>query len=571
VSSTPRLGDLARANEVLRVFARHGFGEILAKMPLSSIPGLRQVQSRATEQGTLTAPVRLTRALSELGPTFVKLGQLLSTRADLLPPAYLDALVTLREDVPATEFAAIERVIEEDLGSPAASLFSSLEPKPFAAASIAQVHRATTHSGEAVAVKLQRPGIADVVRADMNILYALAVVAQDTLDVPGARTFPGVIRQFERAIFQELDFLNEASNAERFAREMTDVDRVRAVRVLHEMTSQRVLIMEWIDSIPLTAFGEHGHDGHAIMDTLVEATFAQVFRKGFFHADPHPGNLRLSREGELIYLDFGLMGQLGRAALEDLENLFIALVLRDHRSVAHQLYRIGAAEGRVDLREFAREVNLLFDRYHGITLENLPGKELLADLLVLAHRHSLNLPEEYAVLARASASLEGIAKVVCPDWNAVRATEPYVRELMATQSSPERVGAELLRLAAGGARTLRDLPLQVDQLLLDLERGHLKLVTEQPDLRSLERELRERSDDILTALGAASLLISGTLLALTLTLAEGESSWAWVGTAACLIGAFVVGSLVLVRRALWPLLRRLRSFRFLRRGPRRHR
>ena len=569
MTPTPRLKDLARGNEILYVFARHGFGEFVGKLPLQRIPGLRRVQARATEEGKLTAPVRLTRAFAALGPTFIKLGQLLSTRADLLSPDYLDALATLHENVPCVPFEDLKTVVEEEFDREVDKVFASIDPEPIAAASIAQVYKARTHDGLDVAVKIQRPGIEEVIRSDMSIMYVLAVLAEETLDFPGARTLPAIVRQFEQAMHQELDFGNEATNAELFTKQMISVKNVCGVTPIHALSTRRVLTMHWIDTVPLTQFADLGLEGRSIMDTLVESTFSQVFRTGFFHADPHPGNLRLAKDGCIIYLDFGLMGRLGRAAQDNLAGLFTALILRDSRSMAQQLYRIGAAEGRVELREFAREVELLFDRYHGVTLEEIPTDKLASDLLRLANRHTLHMPEEYAVLARAAATLDGIAQSICPEWNAAKATEPYVQELLAVHGDPSKVGMELMKLAVSGAQTLRDLPMQLDQLLLDLERGQLKIIVEQPNLRRLEDEVRTAADSVVLGLGSTAFLIAAAVLWLVVPPIPDpliHAAVTWSALVICLIVGFSMGWAIVARRALPPIVRRLRLFRWFRRA-----
>lgn len=542
--------DIDRLGEILGVLGRHGFGQALSALP--RIPGLRATRP-AAGTSDLPAPRRLVQAMEELGPTFIKLGQMLSTRSDLLSDEFVTAFARLQDEVPPFPGAEAIAVIEAELGASVADLFEQLDPEPIASASMAQVHRGRLRDGRLVAVKVQRPGIERTLRADVNILYALTELLEGQLDL-GIYRPQQIVRAFDRAVALECDFLNEASHAELFAEAVASVPGVVVPKVHRQLSSRRVLTLDWVDGVKLSRIHETDVDPGAIMDRLVAATYEQLFVRSIFHADPHPGNLVVTPEGDLAYLDFGLMGRVTPEMRDTLEQLFVGVIFRDAEGLARTLYRAGAAEGRVELRKLSAQVEELLERYGGTRLAEQDTSAIALELMALAREHRLALPEEFAVLARAQVTLDGISRELVPGWNIEEAVKPYAARLARERLDPDRVGGDALRSAVAAATLLRDLPGQLDQLLLDLERGQFQLTAETPAVDRLTATLDRLARSVVFSIGISAFLLSASILVgVLVSSAEPDGFGLFDLTLAFGVVASLLAATSLVTALLWSL------------------
>ena len=324
--------DIGRAREILTVLARHGFGGIVSSLPLHRIPGLRNPEGLDSEgPKKIPARERLVSAFQDLGPSFVKLGQMLSTRPDVLPGDWIDAFAKLQDQVAPFPGDLARAQVEDALGAPVEEIFEEFSREPVASASIAQVHTARLSDGTRVAVKIQRPGIEKTLRSDINIMYMLGELLEGRLDL-GVYTPTKVVEAFDRAISLEIDFLNEAANGQAFAKALDGMEGVYVPKVHRTLTARTVLTMEWIDGHKLSDIDKSGAQRELIMDRLVEATYCQIFQHGIFHADPHPGNLVVNDESVLTFLDFGLMGRITPEMRAPLEGLLVGIIFRNGSS-----------------------------------------------------------------------------------------------------------------------------------------------------------------------------------------------------------------------------------------------
>ena len=496
--------DLGRIRRIAAVLARYGFGELLDSVGSSATPELQ-------ETGTPWA-VRLRQVLVELGPTFVKMGQVLSVRPDILPTELLVEFQKLQDEVPPVPWEEARAVLEAELGQPTGEVFEQIDEEPIASASIAQVHLGELEDGTEVAVKVQRPGIRDVIASDLHILYSSARFMEGRLPLPGVYTPVAIVQEFEAAILQELDFLQEARSAERFRDNFRDDARVIAPRVHRTFSTSKVLVMDRIRGMAVSSLQPGDSLVEPAMTVLLEATMEQVFEHGFFHGDPHPGNLFVQPDGRLAWLDFGLCGTLTSDMRETILAIFVAMVFRDADTLAATAYRVGAMEGRIDLREFRGEMGRLMDKYHGASLSDLSQPATLLEFIQVATRFQIRLPPEYAVLARASSLVDGIARQLIPDADIVKRVEPNARRLMARQLSPEKLSSDLFKVFAQTQAGLRGLPSQMDQVLTDLERGRLEIVTRDPEAHRQRRATRLAGTQISLATCAAGMLITGAIL-----------------------------------------------------------
>ncbi len=524
--------DLGRLREITAVLAKHGFGHLLRGAGL-------EVEGESIET-KLPVGRRIRMVLTDLGPTFVKLGQVLSVRPDIVPRDVLDELEKLQDEVPPAPFEEVREALEAELGGPLDTLFQRFEEAPLASASIAQVHRAVLMDGSEVAVKVQRPGIEAKIRSDLHILYSLAKLLTGTVQIPGLYTPVGIVQEFEAAIHQELDFLQEARASARFRQNFSGDDAVTSPLVHREWSTGRVLVMELLRGRRIGALRGAGEDARAAIRQLIDASYKQVFEHGFFHGDPHPGNVLVLEDGRLGFLDFGLTGTLTAEMQDVILTLFVALVQQDPETLALTLYRAGATDGRVDLKGFKREIERLMVKYHGATLEQLGDKASLVEFIQVAARFQIKLVPEYAVLARTASILDGIARELVPDADIVEEVAPYAARLAARRLAPDRMSADVVRLLQHAQLAVRDVPIGLNQLMVDLERGNLSIRTVDPEGDVLREEIRHAGIRVALAVAGSSLAVGAALLLLPLALLPYGSIVTTLG--ALVLGAGAVGA-----------------------------
>jgi len=507
---TLQVTDLPRINEISLVLARNGFGHLLGLL------GVASVLPPATDKSTAPFARRLRQVLVDLGPTFVKLGQILAVRPDILPRDVMTEFATLQDRVAPMDAGDVRDVVEEELGQPIENVFEEFDFTPLGSASIAQVHRARVAGGPWVAVKLQRKGVDRTIRSDIGILYTLANVAEGRLALPGLHTPRAIVREFDVAISAELDFLQELRNAERMAKHFEEVSVDVAVPAVYpQWSTRRLLVMELIEGVPLhqamqeldTQSAEARRLAHAIM----EATWRQVFDHGFFHGDPHPGNLFLTPSGRLVYLDFGLVGALTGSMQDTLVDAFTSMVFRDAETLALTVHRAGATKGRVDLKAFTEELERNMTRYYGASLDDMANPTTLMEVVELCTRFHISLPPEFAVLSRAITLVESEVRTLLPGVDIVDEVKPYAQRLLARRFSPERVAHDAARLMVHAQGHFRDLPTQLNQMMLDLQSGNIQVITNDPDAGKLREEIRSAVLRLSLAF-AASTVTMGSLL-----------------------------------------------------------
>ena len=506
--------DLNRLRQIAATVARHGFGAYLERSRLKDMLGTDGVPP--AEGGPLPEPDRRTAArfrtlLTELGPTFIKFGQILSTRPDLLPAHWIEELEGLQDDCPPSPFPEIRDVIEEGLGHPLAELFAWVEEAPLASASIAQVHRARTHAGEDVVIKVQHPRIQENIDSDLALLHYLAKVLEAVVEEVGVYTPSDVIAEFDRTVHEELDFSNEARNARAMRDAAVGRDFIVIPKVFGDLTCSTVLTLERVEGRHLSdvANAPDGLDLEAIARNLIEASFRQLFEDGLFHGDPHPGNILVLPGNRIALLDFGLVGRLSRQQQEALVTLIVAVALRDPESVARMLNRIGMPDAHGPIGEFKEEIRGLLDRYLGLKLDEIQTTTLARDLLDLAVRHKIKVPKEYAVLGKAAMTIEGIVRRIYPKLDILEVGMPYAKELLLARFNPSDTSGLLMKSLLKFQGLAEDVPGQLSQILLDLESGKFRVHVQPEAIDRLGAHLRSVGVTLFLGLLAASLAGAG--------------------------------------------------------------
>jgi ubiquinone biosynthesis protein len=513
--------DIRRTRQIIGVLVRYGFGEVVEAFA-HELP-FRRVFRRGegAEAERLSTGERLRLALQELGPTFVKLGQLLSTRPDLLPPDIQRELTRLQDEVPPVSLAQVRAVVEKELGAPLERLFREFSPEPAAAASVAQVHRAQLPSGEVAAVKVVRPGIAPIIEADLGILAALVGMAEKR-SAAFARYRPlEVLEEFRRYLTRELDLTHEAATMALFAENFRDDEGIVIPRVHPALTGPSVLTMEWIDGIPLSRtdrLRERGVDLARLGRMGAAGILRQIFEFGLFHGDPHPGNVLVTPEGRLALLDFGIVGRLSDELRDQITDLLLGLVRPDAEVACRAILELGGGGEDVDEVALREDVTDLIGRYHGMPLRMLIPQRVLGDAFSVMHRHGITVPPQLALLVKVLAQVDGVGRSLDPDFSVVEEARPFVEGMVERRYSPARLLREGKRALGETRRMLRRLPGDVSEILRRLRGGRFKMEMEHTGLSRLLGEMDRVSNRLAVAVIIAAVIVGSSLI---LTISRG--------------------------------------------------
>ncbi len=503
--------DLNRLRQIAVIAGRYGFSNLLERSGVKkSVPDAKIEENQETRTHTVARRFRL--MLSDLGPTFVKLGQVMSTRGDMLPAEFIEELSALQDDVPPFGFDLVQAQVRAGLGRELEEIYSEFEVEPLAAASMAQVHRAKTMAGADVVVKVQRPDIAEQMRADLSVLHYVARLLEAVIEEVGVYTPTGIIEEFEKAIVEELDFLNEAANIRAFYRTHQNRPKIKIPKVYDELTSRTVLTMEFIPAPNLSKANLTESGKQRLAEILLEEAFKQLFEDGLFHGDPHPGNLLVLEEGPILALiDFGLVGRVTRQMQETLIQLILAIALKDSESVAKTLYRLGTPDSRTNLIAFRSDIDAILTTYLPASLKDVNAKHLLRDLLNLAMKYRIRVPREFAILSRASIAIEGILRSLYPEMPIAQIFLPYGKQLMADRFDPSQIEGSVMKTLLRLQTAASDLPVQLQQILLDLESGRFRVNIKSEQLEQMTQSLRALSVVTFSGLCACGFII-GTFI-----------------------------------------------------------
>ena len=533
---------LNRIREIVLILSKHGFHQVLETVGLARfLPLSRRFRVRSGVEGDVSPAVQLRMALEDLGPTFVKLGQMLSTRPDLIPPEFVEEFKRLRDEVPPFPFGEARRIIEEEIGATLEEAFAEVDPEPLAAASIAQVHRARLHDGSRVVLKIQRPGIERVVSQDLATLYLMAALVDRY--VPEARPFRlrEIVDEFARTLRRELDFFLEASNTERFRQNFQEFRGVVIPAVRWEFTTRRLLVLEAIEGRRAEdpeALRDMGHDTSALARTLARAFLKQVFEDGLFHGDLHAGNVLVTPDGRIAFLDFGAVGYLSEEAQECLGHLFLAMITRDYAQMADGFIRLGSADETVDLRAFQRDLRELIEPYFGRPLKDLRVGHILREASQIAVRHRVRVPPDLVLLARSILTVESLGRDLAPDFVVLEEAVPFARKLLLRRADPRRQARIAYRTLRDLSDFLRALPGQVSRILQKLLEGKLAVDFVHKGYEPLLAELDRSSNRLSFAMIVSALIIGSSLIVLA-----GRGPFVWDFPLLGILGFLVAGIL----------------------------
>jgi ubiquinone biosynthesis protein len=504
---------LGRISEIAQVAVRHGFGYFFHRNRLSDLlPGDGQP---AADQPPSERGRHLREMLDELGPTFVKFGQLLSMRPDVLPPDIIAELRGLQDDVSPFPYEQAAEVIAAELGQPIERLFLDFDPVPMAAASIGQVHRATLPNGRDVAVKVQRPGAQRQIEGDLNLMYQAARLARERVRALDFIDAEALVDEFARSIRQELDYRLEARNAETFRKNFAGHPHVQIPRVYWTYTRPRVLTLEYLDGTQLAdveMLGWTPEQRRRLAEVLAEAWMTMIFRHGFFHGDPHPANVLVFSPERIGLVDFGQAGRLTDEDVSKATGLFIDIANENIEALPKRLSELGVRYPKEREEEFTAEIRDFFYRYYGASLAEIDPQQVIREVFAVIYRMNLHLPTRFVLLDKAIATLASVGIELSPDFNVFEVATPYARSLLLSRYTPARIASRARRESINLARIAGELPYQVHDILEEVRDGKIEVGFVHKGLDEFMGKLDVAFNRLVVALIVASGLIGSSLL-----------------------------------------------------------
>jgi len=508
VSFSLRAQHIGRYREIATLLVKHGRADAI-QMP--------DPDRGPADDGTATAEDadKLVVDLEAMGPTFVKLGQLLSTRADLLPPVYLEALARLQDDVEPFDFAEVEEIVEREVGARLSNAFASFESTPMACASLGQVHRAALRDGRSVAVKVQRPGVRDRVVEDMKVIEELATFLDEHTEAGRRLGFAGMVIEFRRSLLAELDYRQEAANLRLLNSHLDRYERIIVPLPIDDYTTSLVLTMEYVEGRNVGSLGPLAQmelDGRPLADELFRAYLDQILVHGFVHADPHPGNVLLTNDGRLALIDLGMVAHVAPDLQDSLIRLLLAVSEGRGRQAADVMVALGEKLEGYDGDTFCRQIVELVTRNQAVTVGELQAGRLVGELAAIAGSCSLRPPVELTMLAKALLNLDQVAGILDPDFDPNAAIREHVAEIMRTKMLQAATPAGLLSTAMDAKEFAERLPGRVNKVMDALAEGEMRLKIEGIDEAELMRGIQKLANRVTTGLVVAALIIGAAML-----------------------------------------------------------
>lgn len=511
-----------RYRAIVTVLIEEGFGTVLDQLGMRA-PWLSGLRGRRDVGSEYTPEQRIRRTMERLGPTYAKIGQLLSVRPDVIPASYANELAKLQDEMEPFDFALARDEIERTFGQPLAELFAEFEERPAAAASIGQVHAARLHDGTRVAVKVQRPGIRDVIEADLAILRTQARRIHGRTDIGIRYDVIGLVDEFARVLHEECDYVNEATNAERLAASFSEDDTVHFPAVYWDLTSPTVLTIEWIDGIGfnrLDALDAAGANRVEAVRRGITCYYEQIFMHGFYHADPHPGNLFVMPDGRVAFTDFGRAGQLSDEARNHVADLLVAIVDKDGDQAADVLMEVSRARADVDVPGLKRDVTALINKYYDMRLNEVDAREMVVEIMSLIGQRGLTLSSEFALLLTTLATIQALGTAVDPDFHFVESVTPFARRIVEKQIEPEAVAKGIFVTFRRAMKAMQGFPDNINRAVKRVGDGELRMTIYPGGYDPLMARVEQSVDRL-----AFALVVSAFVLGFSWLLAPTELPW----------------------------------------------
>jgi ubiquinone biosynthesis protein len=506
--------DLKRLREIISVLAKYHFGNLLEQSGLKRSFKLKYSRSEELEELDDTAPERLRLVLEELGTTFIKVGQVLSTRPDLVGKDVADELAKLQDMVPPFPYDSVKIVVEKDLEGPIEEFFSEFEETPIASASIAQVHRANLLDGTEVAVKVQRLNLEEQIKKDIVLMRYLAKQADKRIKNLKYYNLPAIVDEFERVIENEMDFSQEARNLEKFRSNFDRDEQVYAPKVYRKLSSSRVLTMEYIHGVKISEILESDIeiDRTRIAEIGTESYFKMIFLNGFFHADPHPGNIFVMENNVLCFVDFGMVGHLDNDFMENLAELFIYTINYDIKGMVNQMMYMRLIDDSTNIEELKLDLLNVLDKYYSAEINDIGGMINEFSMPGIMVKHKIRLPKDFILLGRVLSMAEDLGRKLDPDFNGISLAQPLIKKVIKKKLNPLKFLEYQNQYLFEIEHLLKDLPQTMNRLLFRLESGKIKIDLQYKEMDKLTSKLETMVNRVALALIISSLIIGSSLI-----------------------------------------------------------
>ncbi len=537
---------LRRYRDIAAVLARHGFADVATRTGLSRVwRGVRKAISfgRLQEREALSFGARLRAVCEQLGPTFIKFGQVLANRPDLFPPEVIRELARLQDQVPPFPYEMVEAILAQELKRLPGDVFADIERQPLAAASIAQVHRARLVSGEEVVIKVKRPGLEKVVREDLAVLKDIAGYIEDNFDGVEHMHPRQLVDEFARTFTQEMDLRNEVRNMERFSACLADEPNVRIARTYDDLCTENLIVMAFLKGSKVTAVSDWSAfplTPKEISEIGTRLLLRSVFEFRFYHADPHPGNFMIADDGKVCLLDFGMMGYITQARMEEMLSFMVALVSHDSAMLVDSLLEAGLVPASADIRSLRRDAEVMMERFATLSIGAIKLDELIRTSVEVMYRHKVSLPTDLLMVGRALGTMEGLARQIYPQFEPLAAVQPYLVSLFVKRAlDPTQHSGQVVDVALDLLSFARTFPRELNQVVRRLKDGDLKVQVED---RNVLLAVRERSSALNRLTGA---MLAGAGVAASVWMGGSLQFPQWLSTASLTVSFLV---------ALWVVL-----------------
>jgi ubiquinone biosynthesis protein len=545
--------NLNRYRQILAVLFKYGFDDIVELLRIDQYIeiGLQMLSSKRGDRlERLSRATRVRLAIEELGPTYIKMGQILSTRPDLVPVDFIRELALLQDNVPSFSFSDVRQIIQKETGQRIEDLFDRFDPAPLASASIGQVHRACLKDGEDVAVKIQRPGIRKIVEVDLEIMLHLATLAERHIEELMFHRPVKIVEEFARSIEKEMNYTLEATSMERVSRSFLHDETVYIPKVYREITTERVLTTEFVDGIKvsmLDALDENGYDRKLITRRGADILLTQIFQHGFFHADPHPGNLFVLPGNVICLLDFGMMGTVDRATREAFVELVDAVVRRDESRTTRVLLKLTLWEEEPDPRLLGKDVADFMGEHLYKPLKDIEVGKLLHNILEMAARHRMRIPPELFLMMKAISTVEGVGLTLDPDFDMIAHAAPFIRQVKFSRFSPKRMSSDAVSIVSQYMDFVQEFPKDLLEITRNIRQKKFTFMLELKNMENMLSTHDQISNRISFSIIIASLIIGSALIVISKTppLFYGISAIGIIGfVAAAVMGIWLLVAII---------------------------
>lgn len=517
-----RIRHLQRYREIVNAFVRHGFGYIIKEMGLlellsmpkrlfADVEGDQKKQSKTTGE-------RIRTFLEDLGPTFVKMGQIASTRYDLIPAEVIAELEDLQDQAPHFSFEQVQQIIEEELGGETLDIFKEFSEIPIAAASIGQVHYAVLKSGEAVAIKIQRPNMKQVIETDLEILQDLAFIAELRLDWAARYQIRDIVEEFSKSLREELDYTIEGRNSEKIAKQFINDPQVVIPKVYWDYSTKKVLTMEYVEGIKLNepkTLIELGIDRKKTAKNIVDSLLKQILIEGYFHGDPHPGNVLGLPGNAIIFLDFGMVGRLSPDMKHHIASLVIALMRKKTDDVIKAITQMGIVPESINMSTLRTDVTQLYEKYYDVPLSKVSLGQVVSDLFSVAYQHHIRVPAELTHLGKSLLTMEGMVTKLDPEMSILKVAEPFGRKLLLERFYPKNVAENTWQQLVEVGEFFSQLPKSLKEITTLLKKGKFRQEILFPETKEVITKLNQIGNRVSFSIGllAFSIIMASLVIA----------------------------------------------------------